>query len=237
MIINIGSSTISEDTPPAGWVLTDVVCTGYSGGGTGAGPLDTSGVATSWNFNATYGDDVVCSYVNETALTTRTQGFWATHTALANGVWNGTSTIPGATLLGIDAYLCTGTAITAIELAGQNQLMGGFWANISNKATDGSKKNSHDKRNSLDQARMQMLQQYLAAVLNVHAFGSGSEAMLFAARTAYCGTDIGAIKAQIGILGSFNQSGDSGTFSPGASATAQLSREQADIAFWNVTSR
>jgi hypothetical protein len=81
---------------------------------------------------------------------------------------------------------------------------------------------------------MQMLQQYLAAVLNVHAFGSGSEVVLSAARAAYCGTDITAIKAQIGILGAFNQSGDSGVFTPGASATAQLSKSQADIDAWDV---
>lgn len=56
-----------------------------------------------------------------------------------------------------------------------------------------------------------MLQQYLAAVLNVYKFGSGSEAMLVTARAAYCANNVGAIKTQIGILGSFNSSGDSGT--------------------------
>ncbi len=57
--------------------------------------------------------------------------------------------------------------------------------------------------------------------------------MLSAARTAYCGSDISAIKAQVGILGTFNQSGDSGVFTPGASATAQLSKSQADIDAWD----
>ena len=223
-IIAIGSSTISEDAPPAGYTLTDVQCTGYTGGGTGAGTLDSNGIPTSWNFIAAYGDNVVCSYVNEAVLTTRTQGFWATHTALANNVWNGTSGLPGATPLGGDNVLC-GVTITALDTTAENVLMGGFWANISKTSTGA-------KRSSIDQARMQMLQQYLAAVLNVHAFG-GSEAMLSAARTAYCGSDISAIKAQIGILGTFNQSGDSGVFTPGASATAQLSKSQADIDAWD----
>jgi hypothetical protein len=77
-----------------------------------------------------------------------------------------------------------------------------------------------------------MLQQYFAAVLNVHMFGSGSEALLVAARTAYCGTNAAAIQAQIGILGSFNTSGDNQSFDPGQSATAQLSKSYADIDAW-----
>ncbi len=154
VLIAIGGSTISEDAPPAGYTLTDVSCTGYTGGGTGAGPLDSNGIPTSWNFIAAYGDNVVCSYVNEAVLTTRTQGFWATHTTLANNVWSGTSGLPGATALGADAYLC-GVQITALSDPAQNVLMGGFWANIAKTSTGA-------KRSSIDQARMQMLQQYLA---------------------------------------------------------------------------
>ena len=80
-----------------------------------------------------------------------------------------------------------------------------------------------------------MLQQYLAAVLNVHAFGSGSETLLFNARTAYCGGDVGAIKAQIGILDAFNSSGDNQAFTPGSSASPKESRSEANIPYWNIT--
>jgi hypothetical protein len=124
VIIAIGSSTISEDAPPAGYTPTDVSCAGYTGGGTGAGTPDANGIPTSWNFIAAYGDNVVCSYVNEAQLTTRTQGFWATHTALANNVWNGTSGLPGATPLGVDNTLC-GVTITALSTPADNVLMGG----------------------------------------------------------------------------------------------------------------
>jgi hypothetical protein len=106
--------------------------------------------------------------------------------------------------------------------------MGGFWSSISETSTGAN-------RTDIDQARMQMLQQYLAAVLNFHTFGSGSEAMLVAARTAYCSNDLSAIKAQVGILGAFNESGDSGIFDPGSSATPKLSKEQANIVFWDIT--
>jgi len=224
--ITPGAYTVSELTPlPAEFTLTDVSCTEGN-----AGPLDGNGIPTNWQFNADYGDAIVCTFVNSSVKTTRTQGFWATHTTLANNVWNGIAGLPGETPLGADVYLCDPTTpITAIAAEGQNQLMGGFWANIANMTTDPK------KREDLDRARMQMLQQYLAAVLNVHAFGSGSLTLLSNARSAYCSGDIKAIKAQIGILGSFNSSGDSLPFTPGASATPSESRFQANIPFWNVT--
>jgi hypothetical protein len=74
-----------------------------------------------------------------------------------------------------DEFLCNGpvgdpptggTPLLAIPATGQNQVLGGFWAGISQRV--GLPK----KRSELDQARMSMLQQYLAAVLNVHAFGT-----------------------------------------------------------------
>jgi hypothetical protein len=118
--------------------------------------------------------------------------------------------------------------ITAIAAPGEKILMGGLWSNVA-RTTD------RTKRTALDPARMKMLQRYLAAVLSVHAFGSGSPTLLSDARAAYCGTNIGAIKAQIGILGTFNSRGDSEAFTPGASATAKEPREQVDIEILDVT--
>lgn len=223
-----GAYTVDEQ-PLAGWTMTDISCTA----GTGGADTNGDGIPDSWGFTLPAGTNVTCTFTNSAVLTTRTQGFWATHTDLANAVWSGTAGAPaGSTpVIGsVDAKLCTDAEITAIAQPGQNQLMGGFWSNV-------SKTSLGDKRSPLDQARMQMLQQYLAAVLNVHAFGSGSEAMLATARTVYCGTNVSDIKSQIGVLGSFNSSGDSLAFTPGASATAQRSREQADIDFWDVTFR
>ena len=106
--------------------------------------------------------------------------------------------------------------------------MGGFWSGISQTSSKGG------KRSSIDQARMQMIQQYLAAVLNFHFFGSIGESVLAAARAAYCGTNESAIHAQIGILGNLNQSGDSLGTTPGGSAKTQLSKAQADIDAWDT---
>ncbi|HEV2198429.1 MAG TPA: hypothetical protein VGR73_01310 [Bryobacteraceae bacterium] len=243
--ILIGNDTISEDAPPAGWTLTDAGCTGYSGGGTGPGPLDTNGVPTNWNFTAAYGDNVICTYTNSNAKTTRTQGFWATHTRLSNAVWggNGTTYPPNGSGTPVinpgdpspagspDSYLC-GVQITAIPITEENWLMGGFWANIAQMS------GKSGKRLPIDQARMQMLQQYLAAILNFHMFGSPPPkpftGLVGSFAADYCGNSESAIQADIGILGNFNQSGDNLAFDPGQSATAQMSKGQADINAWDA---
>jgi hypothetical protein len=240
--IAIGNDTISESGPPAGWTLTDFTCSGYTGGGTGAGPADSNGVPTNWNFTATYGDQVVCTFVNNSAQASRTQGFWATHTLLSNDVWDGNNPLLGTVLpAGATAVIGSGDevfgpgagcsvafTITAIPTTGQNILMGGFWAGISQMSGKGG------KRSSIDQARMQMMQQYLAAVLNYHMFGSIGESVLASARAAYCGTNQSAIQAQIGILGNLNQAGDTLGTTPGGSATTQTSKAQADIDAWDT---
>jgi hypothetical protein len=222
-----GPYSVSEKTLPAEWTMTDIACTKGEGGA----DVNADQIPDSWNMTVGYGDNVVCTFVNSMVNTTRTQGFWSTHTGLANKVWNlGLDGRP-AVIGTADAKLCTTNEITATTAPGTNQLMGGFWSNVAQR-TENPK-----KRGDLDQARMQMLQQYFAAVLNHHAFGSGSDAMLATARSVYCTGTRAEVQAQIGILGSFNESGDGLPFTPGASATAQLSKSQANIPFWDITNR
>jgi hypothetical protein len=110
-----------------------------------------------------------------------------------------------------------------------NQVMGGFWANIAKTSTG-------VKRSALDQARMQLLQQLLAAILNNQLFGSSPSGSISIdqAKTAFCGTDITAIRNAQAAMGAFNTSGDTGAFTPGQSADAKTARAIADIAFWDV---
>ena len=217
--VNAGAYTLSETSLPPNWVLAASTCEMDSSPfGT---PTVVNGVNVSWTLNIPLGKTVTCTFDNSLQGTaTRTQGFWATHTWLANTVWAG--------VLPVDAALCT-TPITAVAAPGANQLMGGFWANISQK-TSGNPR----RRTDLEQARMQMLQQYLAAVLNVYQFGTPG-VDLAAARAAYCGTDVNAIRAQTGILGAYNESGDSVAFTPGVAASPQVSRLQAYISWWDIT--
>jgi hypothetical protein len=125
---------------------------------------------------------------------TRTQGFWATHTPLAQIAWFGGPafghSFPGvAGVSGIgDRQLC----IRVLEGPGPNppgdisKLMGGFWSDVSKTTTNA-------KRSALDPARMQLLQQLLAAELNASAFGSvpsGGSGMFAQWEAAYCGINV-----------------------------------------------
>jgi hypothetical protein len=245
-VVPIGNYTFTENlinpgTP--GWLLTNISCTGVSN----AGSLTYS--ATGAAFTASLGDNIVCTFTNDQqGGATRTQGFWATHTWLTNAIWAGlplppgTSTIPASKVAGTaDAKMCgpselsIGTPLVPPYPAppftqpGTNDVLGGFWANIANKSSSAP---GNKKRSSLDQARMQMLQQYLAAVLNEHAFGTPGPD-LAAARADFCGTDEGKIQNWVGVLGAYNSQGDTQTFDPGSSATAQESKREANIPLWD----
>jgi hypothetical protein len=243
-VVQLGDYSVTETPIPAGWLLTDASCVSDQG----SFVTDNTGLPVV-TFTARYGDDIICTFLdNQQGGTTRTQGFWSTHTVLTNTFWMG-GTLPEGTAGNLenwvpvidseDAFLCKtplvvpldGVKITAIAAPGQNQVMGGFWSNI-------AKKSDNKKRSALDHARMQFLQQYLAAVLNVHAFGTPiGTTTLAQARAAYCGNNANAISAQKSLLAAYNEGGDTGEFTPGANATAKLSREQANIPFWDTTFR
>jgi prealbumin domain-containing protein len=227
--VNAGAAlSVGEPSPPAGFQLMASSCVVNQGAATIV-PTTVGGVNVSEAVTITQpGSIVECTFDNAVVSgVTRTQGFWATHTALSNLIWD--TLVPT-----VDKQLCTATILTnadpSTELSapGTNQLMGGFWSNIAKTSTKTS-------RTDLDQARMQALQQYLAAAINVAQFHSNTEAFLAAARTIYCGTDVSAIQGLIGTLGTYNSSGDAGAFDPGVSATAQESKKEANIPFWDVT--
>jgi hypothetical protein len=224
--INAGTKTVTE-TLLAGYVLTDLGCTdngNVNSDGVIYNPANTQTVSTT----LVNGGTVTCTFVNEQQVgqTTRTQGFWATHKTLANVAWFG-GDYAGNHFAGVaqslgDIALC-GRSIDTID-----KLMGGFWSGISFTSTKG-------KRSSLDQARMRLLQQLLAAELNHSAFGSSPSGTTFAAaEAAYCGTDVTAINNAASAMGAFNESGDSGLFTPGVSANAKEAKTTALLSFWDV---
>ncbi|EWT03680.1 hypothetical protein N865_08770 [Intrasporangium oryzae NRRL B-24470] len=233
--LNAGSYTVKESTQ-LGWILTGIggstdpttpyncVVTG-SGGSTGVGDLTTQTASISLK----NGDTVTCTFENTGQGVTRTQGFWATHPQLAQIAWFGGTafghTFPGvAATAGIgDATLC-GRPIDTL-----GKLMGGFWSGVSTTSTGA-------KRSSLDQARMQLLQQLLAAELNASAFGSvpsGGSGMFAQWEAAYCGTNTNAIKNAQQQAASFNTAGDSSTFTPGTSADSKNARAIANYTWWD----
>jgi hypothetical protein len=226
--LSAGSYTVKE-LVPLGWVLTgiggstdpnapyDCTVTG-SGGSTGVGDLNTQTATVSLK----NGDTVTCLFENTGQGVTRTQGFWATHPQLSEIAWFG-GTAFGHTFPGVpDTTLCG----RSIDTPGK--LTGGFWSDV-------SKKTMGAKRSALDQARMQLLQQLLAAELNASAFGSvPSSGSIAAWESAYCGTNQNAIKNAQQQAASFNSQGDSSQFTPGTSADSKNARAIANKPFWDT---
>src|SRR5262249_28383058 len=234
--LNAGTYTVAEGTQ-LGWILTGIggstnSATPYnctvtgSGGSSGVGD-QSSGTAT---INLMLGDTVTCVFENTGAGVSRTQGFWATHTPLANIAWFG-GTAFGHTFPGVAATTGIGdTLICGRPIDELGKVMGGFWSDI-------SKTSAGVKRSQLDQSRMQLVQQLLAAELNASAFGSlpsGGSTAFNQWETALCGTDATAIKNAQQQAASFNSAGDNGTFTPGTSADSKNARAVANTPFWDV---
>jgi hypothetical protein len=221
-----GDYSVTEGVT-SGFVLTDVGCVVTVEGDAGTVVGSDLGTRTGSIANLTAGTTVTCTFINSGTQTTRTQGFWATHLGLVQLVWNPSSqTVGGISTDGMTAgerTVCGASPLTV------PQVMGGFWSNIA-KTTTGA------KRSQLDQARMQLLQQLLAAILNNQLFGSvpTGSISIDQAKAAFCAGTLKEVKAAASAMASFNESGDTGLFTPGVSADPKASRANAELAFWDA---
>jgi hypothetical protein len=229
-----GAYTVSENVP-LGWVLSAVGDCAISGGGPGTSTFQTnSNSAPNLTVNLVNGDTVTCTFDNTGQGATRTQGFWGTHPELANIAWFGGAGY-GHNFPGVAALPYIGdTTICTHDIAnpnGLNKLMAGFWSSI-------PKKSNNQKRLPIDQSRMQLLQQLLAAELNASAFGTVPPQGTGAFNeweNAFCGNSITAINRAQQEAGAFNSQGDSSTFTPGINANSQYARQLANVVktFWD----
>ena len=158
---------------------------------------------------------VTCTFVNSLRIT-RTIGFWQTHTAFAKSIFDG---------------LGGNLEIGSKDIDTTNRLFAGFYASIAKES------NNKTKRSAIDQARMQMLQQWLGAQLNCQAFGCGVavQNMLSQAALAWAGTDKNWILYWAGELDAYNNSGDLNAIpnppGPAGSATPKDSQNLAKPAY------
>lgn len=122
-----------------------------------------------------------------------------------------------------------GTAPHKGFITTNGQLFGAFYAPIS-KTTTGI------KRSQLDQARMQLLQQLVAAKLNCAAFGcpTSTQTLIIQADIAYATVFRIDILLSAYQLDAYNNSGDTIIIGNAGSATPKTSKSYANIAFWNA---
>jgi len=208
-----GNYTVTE-TVPAGWTLTGI-----------SGADSTSGTTAIISLQA--GETVNITFEDTKALQTRTQGFWATHLSLSDAVWF-SGTVGGHTYTGVADKLI-GTHL----IGNDGKLMGAFWSNIASISTA---KGNAGKRSNLDQARMQLLQQLVAAILNNAAFGSSPSGSISIANAKWAfqyGT-LAQVRAAMSAMAAFNQSGDTLAFTPGVAANGKQAKDAADLSFWDT---
>ena len=151
---------------------------------------------------------------------TRTQGFWATHFDLASKTW--------LSIHSPDRII--GTKNLGDGTNDVKEMEGGFWSDV-------AKKSDGKTRTALDQARMQLLQQLLAAMLNKQAFGTDDHGLIAAGKAAFSGTDSSVMLSAASSLDSFNNSGDTQPLPAGiiqGKADPKTSQSNADKTFWNI---
>ncbi len=167
------------------------------------------------------GDDSDCEPFSVTQPATRTLGFWQTHTAYTTSVFNA-APLSGSMLIGNG-----GSHKGPVDTIGK--IFGAFYSSIPKK-TDGS------KRTDLDKARMQLLQQLVAAKLNCAAFGcsAATTSIIATADAVYASGPASAILASASALDAYNNSGDSVPVGGTGSATPGTSQSLADKGFWNA---
>lgn len=155
--------------------------------------------------------------------TTRTIGFWQTHTTFTSSIFD--NQLLGTLNVG------TGGHIRTIDDYGK--LFGGFYAPMAKKTTG-------QKRAAIDQARIQLLQQLLAAKLNCAAFGCSLviQGQITNADSVYATGTKAQILAAASQMDAFNNSGDDNaiptTLPVTGKATPKASQDTANTLFWDL---
>ncbi len=178
------------------------------------------------------GNGEVVTVTAPQSLATRTPGYWATHFNFTQYIF--THQLGGS--------MHVGPCLTINDM---DDLMGGFWANIAKTSTgvDRSLVPGANYGTNLDQMRMQLAQQLIAAILNNAADGSTPANITLAqAGIDFCSGNVAKLNADITILDAFNNSGDTIAFPPGTpglslqniSIGGKAAKALSDFAFWNI---
>ncbi len=217
-----GSFTIGETEPNVFWVPNGISCIDND---TSLSYANTTYSTLSATINLTAGKNITCTFANKKLSPSRTLGFWQTHTSFTSFIFNEHPFYIGVNLSPA-TNIHKGT-ITNTPSAGLSQLFGAFYSSIPKTSTGA-------KRNSVDQSRMTLLQQLVAAKLNCAAFGCPSNIQLIISQADAAYSSGLGIQPFISALDSYNNSGDTLTIPNVGSATPKTSQSYANISFWNT---
>ena len=221
-----GDFSVTETALPAGFVLTDVGCVVTIAGAGGTVPGSNLATKTGTIDDLAAGATVTCTFTNSGVGTTRTQGFWSTHLSLVQAVWSpagGTiGTIVHNGMTAAERTLC-GHVLTVPEV------MGGFWSNIAKTTT---RREAHRSRPGSHEAAPAAA----GGDPQQPAFGSSPSGgiSIDQAKTAFCRATLDPSQSRTFAMAAFNESGDSGVFTPGASADPKAAKAIAELDFWDV---
>jgi hypothetical protein len=171
--------------------------------------------------------NVVVDKISYLQKTTRTLGFWQTHTTFTSNIFQ--SKFSGSMTVGSGSHART---ITNVQTSSASRLFGAFYSSI-------PKKTNNTNRISVDNARMQLLQQLVTAKLNCAAFSCPAETqnLITSADSAYGGNNGSLMTTLAGQLNTYNISFDSGPIPPElgdpGSATPGTSQSWANKVFWD----
>ena len=166
------------------------------------------------------GGTATCTITNDDLAPTRTLGFWQTHTVFTTSVFT----------TKMSSTMTIGSPVRK-TITTPGQLFGAFYSSIPYKSDNVT------KRSAVDKARMQLLQQLVAAKLNVAAFGGEPSVVTLIANAdaAYSSGNAGQINSYTTLLDNYNKGGDSyqTSLNQGA-ATPQNSQKIANLVFWDT---
>ena len=215
--------TVTEAIPNTYWKFNGVTCVVTET----QTPYTFTSVTNGLTINLNLAGDVTCTFLNEKLNPTRTLGFWQTHTTYTSSIFQ---TYFGTTGMKIGNGTTHKAYITNVQSTGASQLFGGFYASIPKTSTG-------VKRSDIDKARMQLLQQLIAAKLNCAAFGCSLavQTMIANIDSVYASGPASAIITAAGQLDAYNNSGDTIiTIGAPGKATPKTSQNWANISFWNL---
>ena len=168
-----GNYTIYENIPESvqgTWSLVDVSCESQSGESeiTNATTGDAGG---SIRVDLAPDDEVTCTFINESEFPTRTQGFWKTHTAITEALFENPPAQESADAVGFtNSTIIIGNTTSGVVIDDIREVFGLYWGSNSKTSTG-------DPRNADEQVFIVMIHQLLTAKLNCGQFGCGETAI------------------------------------------------------------